>query len=69
MPKEKRQCPGFGCSIMVADPKFLCSTHWFRVPKALRDLIWRLYRSERDSDAHVAAVSSAIRGVMRRPAA
>lgn len=37
-------CHWPGCGRQVPPARWGCSTHWFRLPKRLRDLIWREYR-------------------------
>lgn len=30
-------CPGPGCKALVTPSRLMCRTHWFQVPKPLRD--------------------------------
>lgn len=41
----------------------MCRTHWYRVPKADRDRIWHLFRTEKGSDHHLMALQAAIEAV------
>ena len=36
-------CHWEGCGKQVPPAKWGCSTHWFRLPKSLRDRIWAAY--------------------------
>lgn len=49
-----------GCTSTHHDNQVACRTHWFRLPKEVRDEIWRLYRSAPGSMAHVSAVHAAL---------
>lgn len=37
-------CHASGCRVPVPRGMFMCKPHWFRVPKPLRDRIWKTYR-------------------------
>lgn len=37
-------CHWPGCETVVAPKMWGCSKHWFRLPKKLRDEVWRTYR-------------------------
>ncbi len=37
-------CHWPGCKKSVPPRMWGCHTHWFKLPKYLRDLIWRTYR-------------------------
>jgi hypothetical protein len=37
-------CHWPGCQKSVPPAMWGCKTHWFRLPKRLRDLIWATYR-------------------------
>lgn len=54
------RCPAAKCQDLVAPDQVACKRHWFKIPKPLRDRIWRLFQAERGSDAHRAAVFEAI---------
>ena len=45
-------CHAEGCDVPVPRKMFMCRTHWFKVPKIDRDLIWTLYTpgQERNMD-------------------
>ncbi len=45
---------------------FLCRPHWYKVPKAQRDRVWALFRSEPGSPAHRRAVWDAIHVAQKR---
>lgn len=37
-------CHATGCTRKVPPEMFACRSHWFMLPKRLRDEIWRTYR-------------------------
>lgn len=37
-------CHWPGCDAQVPPAKWGCRTHWFKLPKGLRDRIWATYR-------------------------
>lgn len=37
-------CHANGCVLPVPRRMFMCKTHWYRLPKAMRDAIWQAYR-------------------------
>lgn len=39
-------CPRHGCTVTVPDHMFACRSHWFSLPKPIRDEIWRAYRDQ-----------------------
>jgi hypothetical protein len=41
---SKHTCHWPGCEKAVPPSLWGCKTHWFRLPKHLRDEIWRTYR-------------------------
>jgi hypothetical protein len=41
---NKHRCAAIGCARLVPDNMLMCSEHWFKVPKTLRDRVWRLYK-------------------------
>jgi hypothetical protein len=38
-------CHWPGCKVQVPPAVWGCKRHWFRLPKILRDKIWRAYRT------------------------
>lgn len=62
------ECPIEGCDAGRASGQLMCRAHWYKVPKELRDKVWRTARRMWDaepkgaeewreaSDAAVAAV-------------
>jgi hypothetical protein len=36
-------CPKSGCTKLVPRARFACATHWFQLPKDVRDGIWKAY--------------------------
>lgn len=61
----RKRCPIGGCTGRIHSPSFLCPHHWYQVPAADRQRIWELYRTQRGSAAHRAAVLQAIVHVQR----
>lgn len=56
----KHTCHWPGCGRAVAPSMWGCKTHWFTLPKRLRDLVWETYRpgqeiSKTPSPEYVAA--------------
>lgn len=49
------------CRRMRRDDQVVCKDHWFRLPKPLRDEVWRLYRSARGSAEHRAVIRECLR--------
>lgn len=41
---SKHTCHWTGCTQAVPPAMWGCKAHWFRLPKAIRDEIWRTYR-------------------------
>lgn len=37
-------CHATGCNKQVRPEMFMCSYHWFSLPKILRDRIWKTYK-------------------------
>lgn len=46
----KHECHWPGCPARVPPAKWGCATHWFRLPRELRNLIWRCYRPGQEID-------------------
>ena len=40
----RHTCHWPGCGEIVAPAKWGCARHWYKLPKDLRDAIWRTYR-------------------------
>lgn len=43
-------CHATGCKKAVPPEMFTCRTHWYSLPKSLRDKIWRHYREGQCDD-------------------
>lgn len=39
-----RECRVSDCTTLHPDNQFACRSHWFALPKHLRDAIWTAYR-------------------------
>ena len=44
-------CHWPGCERQVPPAKWGCSPHWFKLPKDIRDAIWRAYRPGQEIDS------------------
>ncbi len=38
-------CPVPGCGVQIDQTRLMCRRDWYRVPKRLRDQVWRTWRS------------------------
>jgi transcriptional regulator with XRE-family HTH domain len=47
---RKHHCHWPGCETQVPPAVWGCKPHWFRLPKALRDRIWRTYQPGQEVD-------------------
>jgi hypothetical protein len=58
------QCPVPGCGQQIDTTRLLCRDDWYRLPKRLRDQVWRTWRSGAGgtSREHRRAVLRAISG-------
>ena len=57
------KCPTNGCNEKVPTKMLFCRTHWFMVPKTLRDAVWNEFRKQPGSDSHQMACQAAIEAV------
>jgi hypothetical protein len=37
-------CHARGCTVSVPPEMLMCRNHWYKVPKKIRDAVWRTYR-------------------------
>lgn len=51
----KHTCHWTGCTREVPPAMWGCSQHWFKLPKTLRDQIWKEYRPGQESDKRPSA--------------
>jgi hypothetical protein len=59
-------CPIPGCRQQIDPSRLMCRSHWYTVPKELRDQVWATWRSgqgARSAD-HMGAVHRAIIAVL-----
>lgn len=49
---RNHHCHWPGCTLQVPPAMWGCRKHWFRLPKYLRDKIWRCYRPGQEKDMH-----------------
>ena len=59
-------CHATGCTVAVPPQMFMCSRHWYSLPKHLRNEIWRTYRPGQCDDwlithAYADAARAAVR--------
>jgi hypothetical protein len=67
MSEGLRTCPVEGCEETHTRSKLMCISHWYSVPKDLRDELWRAYRSDGVlSDAYVEAMDACIAAASER---
>lgn len=62
---DTHECPA-GCGARVTRDMFACKADWFRLPKVLRDRIWRAYRSGTAGE-HMAAMAAATDWYVQNP--
>lgn len=43
-------CHALGCSVEVPPALFMCKPHWYKLPKSMRDAVWRDYRAGQEID-------------------
>jgi hypothetical protein len=56
-----KTCPVNHCSEQLDKPwNLCCKTHWFSLPKPLRDEVWRLFKAERGSGAHLRCIGECL---------
>jgi len=48
-------CHATGCVVPVPPEMFMCRSHWFALPKALQERIWRTYRRGQEHDKQPSA--------------
>lgn len=53
------ECPAPGCAARVSNEMFACRRDWYRLPRSLRDAIWRTYNAGGGAP-HEAAMVDAI---------
>jgi hypothetical protein len=51
----KHTCHWPGCGVEVPPKLWGCKSHWFKLPKQLRDKIWATYRSGQEIDKNPSA--------------
>lgn len=47
---RSHHCHWPGCTEQVPPARWGCRAHWYTLPRALRDRIWRTYRPGQESD-------------------
>jgi hypothetical protein len=62
-------CPAAGCRQHISAGRFMCRTHWYQVPKPIRDAVWATWQSgtglgrAEHTTAILAAITAASRPV------
>ena len=46
-------CPIDGCTNRCADAQLMCKPHWYKVPKEMRDKVWKTARKMWHDDPDV----------------
>lgn len=49
-PEHQHRCHWPGCNVAVPPAMWGCRAHWFKIPKPLRDRIYRSYRPGQEID-------------------
>lgn len=57
----RHTCHWPGCTVAVPPAMWGCRQHWYRLPKSIRDKIWRAYRpgQEKSKDPSPAYIEAA----------
>ncbi len=59
-------CHATECKAVVPPVMFMCKRHWFMLPKALRDEVWKTYRPGQCDDWNIShAYANAARDAVR----
>jgi hypothetical protein len=59
--RRTHQCPGAGCRVEVVASQLACRSHWFSLPREVRDRVNRTYRNRyADPHAHRVAIAEAV---------
>jgi hypothetical protein len=59
--QRDRECAAEGCLARCPRHFLMCRDHWYRVPRAIRQQVWRAYKAEGVfSEAYTEAVDAAI---------
>lgn len=43
-------CHAVGCNVAVPPRMFMCSPHWYKLPKVYQNVIWHYYRPGQEID-------------------
>ena len=61
-------CPASHCTKPVPADKLSCATHWFQLPKDIRDNVWAAYLGHGPgSGEHIEAVAAALEWYRQQP--
>jgi hypothetical protein len=52
---RNHECHWPGCKVQIPPAMWGCKAHWFKLPKVLRDAIWRSYRPGQEKDQRPSA--------------
>jgi hypothetical protein len=68
---REHRCHALGCTVPVPPQMLMCRTHWFKVPKPLRQAVWSLYQRGQEvtktpTPEYLAAARRAIDAVAER---
>jgi hypothetical protein len=60
------KCHARGCNVVVPPAMFMCRSHWYSLPKPMRDAVWREYQKGQEitktpSEAYLRVTAAAIR--------
>jgi hypothetical protein len=57
---SEHECPAPDCQVRVPRHKFVCRSHWYALPKDIRDRVWAGFRHAPLGGAHRQAMADAI---------
>ena len=65
------ECPAAGCDRKIGYGLLMCRSHWYMVPKSIRDTVWKAWEHGEGAGTpgHSAAIRAAIKSVNDRLAA
>jgi hypothetical protein len=73
LPHRASRCPIPGCSSRIDSSRLMCRSHWYLVPREVRDQVWATWRSgqaafSRDhQDAVLRAIAAVLAATGRTP--
>lgn len=59
------RCPAHGCKKRIQDGYAFCKTHWYMIPKAIRDEMW-LAHNTKNREKSLELMMQAIRNIKKK---